>query len=90
MKKVGMNEKILFSLYRGGYIGGQHTSVDDACKGFPKHERGAVKKAVNKLIKKGFLIKKNAGYGLHVSLNPRKREEIEEIIEKLNEQLNEF
>lgn len=87
MKRKDLRAKVLFSLKRGGYIGGQHTSYEDACKGFPVHERKIVKKNVDKLIKERFLIPKNAGYGLHVSINPRKLDEIKKIIESLENDL---
>ena len=37
-------------------------------------------KAANELIKEDILISKPTSYGLHVSLNPRKREEINQYL----------
>jgi len=73
-------KKILAKLYRHGYIGERHTAIDNVPKGFPKHLHGEVKKATKNLIKKGFIIAKPTRYGLQVSLNPRKKAEIERII----------
>jgi len=61
-------------------IGERHTSEDNIPKGFPKHERGDVKKALKKLIKQGYITPKITSYGLEVSLNPRKIEEIKKIL----------
>jgi len=45
-----------------------------------KNLRGEVKKAAEKLIRKGFLRVKPTSYGLEVSVNPDKLEEIKRII----------
>lgn len=57
-----------------------HTSFDNLPKGFPKHLRGEVKKVAEQLIKNTLLLTKPTSYGLEVSLNPDKKEEIEEIL----------
>jgi uncharacterized NAD(P)/FAD-binding protein YdhS len=62
------------------FIGERHTSEDNIPKGFPKHERGDVKKALKNLIKQGYVTPKITSYGLEVSLNPRKIEEIKRIL----------
>jgi len=41
---------------------------------------GEGKKVVKALIKEELLIPKTTHYGFHVSLNPRKKKEIEEVI----------
>lgn len=71
---------VLEKLYRHGYIGAKHTSADNLPKGFPSHRRGEVKDAVEELIKEGLLIPKPTAYGLQVSLNRHRIEEIERII----------
>lgn len=73
---------VLKKLYVDGFVGARHTSVDNVPKGFPKHLRGDVKKAVKKLNKKGFFIVKPTSYGLEISLNPRKMKEIKRIIQE--------
>ncbi len=72
---------ILQKLYKSRYIGRRHTSEDNAIKGFPKHERGELKKALKELIKAGYVIPKPSSYGLEVLLNPRMIEEIRKILE---------
>lgn len=71
---------ILRKLYRDRRIGGRHTSVDHVPKGFPRDKAGDVKKTLKKLHTKGFVIFKPTNYGMQVSLNPSRVEEIEEII----------
>ncbi|MCX6708099.1 MAG: hypothetical protein NTW67_00415 [Candidatus Woesearchaeota archaeon] len=46
-------------------------------KGLPSHAKGDIKDAAEELIKEEILITKPTSYGMQVSLNPRKREEIE-------------
>ena len=72
---------ILRKLYRRRVIGGKHTAVEHLTKGVPKHLAGAAKNAVKELIKEGFILSKPTSYGLQVSLNPEKLDEITKIIE---------
>lgn len=74
---------ILKKLYNHNFIGEKHTSEDNVPKGFPKHLRGNVKKALKKLIREGYVTPKITSYGLEVSINPRRIEEIKKIIEPL-------
>ncbi len=73
---------ILKKLYRLRYVGGRHTSEDNVIKGFPKHARGELKKALKALIKEGYVVPKPTSYGLEVSLNPRMIAEIRQILEE--------
>jgi hypothetical protein len=80
-----MNEiqiAILEKLMHKKYIGGRHTSEDTVIKGFPKHKRGNVKKALKELIKEGYVIPKPTSYGLEVSINPRMIAEIRRRLEE--------
>ena len=72
---------ILRKLYRRRIIGGKHTAVEHLTKGLPKHAVGDAKNAVNELVKEGFIIPKSTSYGLQVSLNPEKIDEISKIVE---------
>jgi uncharacterized NAD(P)/FAD-binding protein YdhS len=62
------------------FIGEKHTSADNIPKGFAKHERGDVKKALKSLTRSGYVIPKITSYGLEVSLNPRRLSEICRLI----------
>ena len=71
---------ILRKLYIHKKIGGSHTSIDNLPKGFPKQLHKDVLVAAKELIKEGFLLSKPTHYGLEVSLNPRRINDIEKII----------
>jgi len=73
---------ILRKLYRRRVIGGKHTAVEHLTKGLPRHAAGAAKEIIKELIKQGFIIPKSTSYGLQVSLNPEKIDEILKIIEE--------
>ena len=75
--------KILFKLARRRNWGNSHTAFDNLKKGFKPKEQEFVKEAADELIKENYLFKKPTGYGLHVSLNHEKGQEIKENIFKL-------
>ena len=60
----------------------KHTSIHNLRKGLPDHLRTKkeVKEVINDLLKEGFLISKPTHYGLEVSLNVKKKKEIEDFI----------
>ncbi|MEE8168841.1 MAG: hypothetical protein V3T58_08235 [Candidatus Hydrothermarchaeales archaeon] len=72
---------ILEKLYKLRYVGGRHTSESNVPKGFPKHARGDIKKALKALIREGYILPKPTSYGLEVSLNPRLIAEIRKMLE---------
>lgn len=73
---------ILDKFARHGWWKAKHTSFDNIAKGAPKHIRRKIKEAAEQLIKDGLLVAKPTGYGLEVSLNFQRKEEIFDIIEK--------
>lgn len=73
---------ILFKLLRHRYWGGKHTSFDNLPKGKPKHLANQIKRVSKSLIKEGLILAKPTYYGLEVSLNPKKKKKIVEIISK--------
>jgi hypothetical protein len=78
-----MNERQIAILEKLIYlkcIGGRHTSKDNVTKGFPKQERGYIKKELVNLIKKGYILQKPTSYGIEVSINPKKLSEIRELV----------
>lgn len=70
---------ILENLLNRRIIGEKHTSEDNAIKCLPKDIRGDGKKALKKLIREGYILPKITSYGLEVSLNPRRLQEIIQI-----------
>lgn len=81
MEKEQLKGFIVKKLFHHGYIGGRHTDIENLKKGLAGHVKGDAKEAAQELIKEGILIPKPTSYGLHVSLNPRKREEIDKYLE---------
>ncbi len=49
---------------------------------YPEHLRGEAKEVGHDLIKSGLLLSKPTSYGLEVSLNPKRKDEIFKTIEK--------
>ncbi|MDP3640373.1 MAG: hypothetical protein Q8R53_04190 [Nanoarchaeota archaeon] len=76
MEEEQLKGFIVKKLFHHGYIGGRHTAIDNLKKGLPSHVRGEIKEAAKALIKEGILLPKQTAYGLHISLNPRKKAEI--------------
>jgi hypothetical protein len=62
----------------------KHTSIHNLSKGLPDYLRSKkeVKVVIEKLLKQKFLLSKTTNYGLEVSLNIKKKKEIEEFIEQ--------
>ena len=77
MEKEQVKGFIIKKLFQHGYIGGRHTDIENLKKGLPSHFKGVIKNVAKELIKEEILILKQTSYGHHVSLNPRKREEID-------------
>ncbi|MBI2145772.1 hypothetical protein HYU22_00350 [Candidatus Woesearchaeota archaeon] len=80
MEKEQLKCFVVKKLFQHGYIGGRHTDIENLKKGLPGHVKGDVKEAAQELIKEEILIPKPTSYGLHVSLNPRKRQEIDKYL----------
>lgn len=74
---------ILYHLRRKKVIGGVHTPFDTITRGFPSHLGKDIKKVAEKLIRKGYILKKITNYGLHITLNKNRIIEIEEFIKRI-------
>lgn len=82
-KMLTLKAQLLKKLRRRGNWGGCHTAFDDLPRGMPKHLRGDARKAAEELISEGLLIPKQTGYGLHISLNPQRKADIDRIIREV-------
>ena len=77
---------IIESLITPPRWGGKHTEIRNIKKGFPSHipssnkGRKLIDRAIKELINNGFLLCKKSTHELHVSLNPRMKKEIMELI----------
>lgn len=80
MKEKEIQDKILRKLMAMNppKWGNSHTEEDNLLKGLPKHLRGTkvVQNAIEELYKLEFLTKLKKTGEWHVSLNPRKKEDI--------------
>ena len=74
---------ILYHLRRKKVLGGVHTAFDTIKRGFPGHLGKEVTKIANQLVREGLLITKPAAYGLQVSLNKERVDEIDTFIKKV-------
>jgi|SRR3989338_8485229 len=74
---------ILRKLVRHRIWMGKHTSIHNLAKGLPDRLRSGkeVKNVVGDLLREEFLLSKPTHYGLEVSLNIKKKKEIEGFIE---------
>jgi len=73
---------ILNKMKRHRYIGGRHTDIKNIPKGSPPNFYSEIDYVLKELIREGLIIVKITAYGKHVSLNPRKMQEINDFIQK--------
>jgi len=71
-----IKDNILFKLHWKKYWGARHTALESMKKSIPKHLGGRYVDMAKELIKEGLIISKPTSYGLQISLNPKRREEI--------------
>ncbi len=81
---MNIRKAIIKKLYLHRIIGGKHTAVEHTMSGMPKHLLGDAKKCAEELIKEGLILKKPTAYGIQISLNPDKIDEIIKIVESEN------
>ena len=62
----------------------KHFNINNIPKGLPTNARDSriIKRAIDELIKTGWISSKQTHYGLELSLNTNKKKEIEDYIEK--------
>ncbi|MBL7147791.1 MAG: hypothetical protein ISS82_03125 [Nanoarchaeota archaeon] len=74
---------LLRKLYRQRIWMHKHTNINNLPKGLSNTLRNSkdVKKVIEELLKENILLSKPTHYGLEVSLNPKKKKEIEELID---------
>ncbi len=73
--------KVLHKLVRAGKFEHSHTAFENLQKGFPKDLVGRVKDNIQRLVKEGILKTKPTGYGLQISVNADKTDEIMHYID---------
>lgn len=80
MKEIDIKKGIIRKLFYLGKWSHNHTSFDNLPKGFPKELGKKIKSIAKDLIKEGLLLSKPTSYGIEVSLNPKRKEDIEDIL----------
>ncbi|MFH0715119.1 MAG: hypothetical protein V1847_05235 [Candidatus Diapherotrites archaeon] len=75
-----IRKRLLYKMARHHWWGGKHTAIENLPKGFLKELWKDVKSEIKELVREGILVEKPTGYGLHVSLNVSKKQEIERIL----------
>lgn len=79
-----IEETLVWKLYRDGCWGaGHHSQAPFLTKGFPSHVSGKlVERVAERLLKEGILYKRASGHEWQWSLNPAKKVEIDEIVNR--------
>lgn len=77
--------RLLFALARKRNWGESHTAYEHMLRQFKTEALGKaglknVKNIADELMREGFIIKKPTHYGLQVSLNPKRAQEIKQLI----------
>lgn len=72
--------KICYNLYREGCFGSHWLLKDTVVSGFPSHELGEVKQAVDQLVRDGILGLKQSQHGEGVFINKELRYDVWERI----------
>ena len=77
-----LDAHVLYMLARKRIWGGKHTPLKYARSDLPPEHRGEAEDIGKRLAKKDLVTWQPKTGSIHISLNPRKRKEIMEIIEK--------
>ncbi|MDD1760822.1 MAG: hypothetical protein LUQ59_01185 [Methanothrix sp.] len=77
-----LKAQILKKLRRHNCWGGKHTSIENLQKGIKSDLRGDVPGIAEELIKEKLLLDHPTSYEIQVSLNPKKKAEIDGIVNK--------
>lgn len=77
---------ILRKLIMHTVVGAKHTSPDNLQKSLPKHVRGYAKEVVVDMIKEGLLLSHPTSYGIQISLNPSKLDDIKSFLTSVPKQ----
>ncbi len=86
MEKEVIMVRFLRKLINLNMWGRKHTESKNLLKALPKHLRGekVTDHAIKELNKLEFLLSKPSAGEVHISLNPRKKKEISEFLEKFS------
>ena len=79
-----VKSNIIRSLHKDRYYNKRHTPISHVCKRLAKISCKHIKKAIKELRKEEILIIKPTYHGFDVSLNVKKKKEIDEYLSKVN------
>ena len=87
MDNEEIRARLLFALARKRNWGESHTAYEHMFRQFKTEALGKAglknaKNIADELMREGFIIKKPTHYGLQVSLNPKRAEEIKKMIKE--------
>ena len=68
---MNIRKTLLKKLFRHRYIGGRHTEIRNAIKGFPPSLLKDAKSEIKNLINQDYLLSKPSTGELHISINPK-------------------
>ena|SRR3989344_2699873 len=85
VEKEAIMARFLRKLMNRNTWGGKHTEAKNLLKAVPKHLRGdkVTSEAIKELHRLEFLISKPSTGEMHISLNPRKKKEIDEFLDSV-------
>lgn len=75
--------KVCFKLYRQGCFGSGHKLVDTVTSGFPSHELGKVKDAIERLVADNVLVRHPTKHGPAVHINLDRKDEVYEALGRM-------
>lgn len=75
--------KIIYTLHQKRYYNKRHTPIDFVCKRNLKIPCKTIKKAINELKKENIIIAKPTYHGTDISLNVKKKKEIDNYLSKI-------
>lgn len=77
-----IKDQIVFNLHWKRCWGGKHTALESVKKGIKPHLAGRYLSMAKELIREGLIVPKPTSYGLHISLNTNRKDEILERAER--------
>lgn len=76
--------RIIKSMHKDSYYNKRHTPIMHVCKRLSNIPCKNIKKAIKELKKENILTVKPTYHGIDISLNVKKKKEIDEYLNKLN------
>lgn len=75
-----VSKAILRKLLYDNRIGAKHISLENLKTGFPSHLKGDIDKKLKKLVKENLILKHPTSYGTQYALNPKRLQEVIDVL----------